>query len=456
MPRDANAPSTFQDMLSQIREEADNENTSTLTSNALEALGKELWEWTRTLNRTEQSVRVRESKSAQGRILIEAAGPDRPFLVDSLLAECATRGHEVKTLFHPILVDDDRNSFSVIQIHLPMISKPDCKILLEEAERTLRDVASAVADYLPLRHKMLEAAARLKTLEHAAPVLRDEAAAFLDWLADDHFVFLGARDYKFATAEDGSFIPEEPVMVENSNLGLLRDEVLSVLHRENEPTVLTSATSTLLQEPQPLIIAKSNLFSRVHRRVFCDYIGIKQYGNDGKVCGETRFVGLFTADAYDEMARSIPLLRHRVEKVIEASGATPGGHSEKALANILETWPRDELYQTDAATLTPMALGALHLIGRPRTRLFIRTDRFDRFVSAIVYVPRDAYDTTLREQVTALLEDAYAGKLVSFQPSFDAGPMARVHFVVELKKDHPSPDVGKSGSPHRSRGPDMG
>ncbi|MEE9381772.1 MAG: NAD-glutamate dehydrogenase, partial [Hyphomonadaceae bacterium] len=351
-------------MLNQIREEAGNENTSGLPPEALEALGRELWDWTRGVDRAEQTLRIRASKSAPGRTLLEAAGPNRPFLVDSLLAECAAEGHEVLTLFHPILVEDDGKLFSTIQIHLPELTSDEQKTLLLEAEKTLADVATAVADYHPLKRRMLEAAAGLKTLDHPDTALRDEAAAFLDWLADDHFVFLGARDYSFPQGKDGAFLAEEPVMVEGSNLGLLRDEVLDVLHRDNEPTILTPAIGAFLQEAQPLIIARSNLFSRVHRRVDCDYVGVKKYDEDGEVCGETRFIGLFTADAYDEMARSIPLLRHRVDKVIEASGATPGGHSEKALANILETWPRDELYQTDAATLTPMALGALHLIGR--------------------------------------------------------------------------------------------
>ena len=441
MPRDASTPSALTDMLNQIREEAGNENTSGLPPEALEALGRELWDWTRSVERGEQTLRIRASKSAPGRTLLEAAGPNRPFLVDSLLAECAAEGHEVLTLFHPILVEDDGKLFSTIQIHLPELTSDEQKTLLLEAEKTLADVATAVADYHPLKRRMLEAAAGLKTLDHPDTALRDEAAAFLDWLADDHFVFLGARDYSFPQGKDGAFLAEEPVMVEGSNLGLLRDEVLDVLHRDNEPTILTPAIGAFLQEAQPLIIARSNLFSRVHRRVDCDYVGVKKYDEDGEVCGETRFIGLFTADAYDEMARSIPLLRHRVDKVIEASGATPGGHSEKALANILETWPRDELYQTDAATLTPMALGALHLIGRPRPRLFVRVDRFDRFVSALVYVPRDAYDTDLRERISALLEEAYAGRRISFQPRFDAGPMARVHFVIELDPGHPTPDI---------------
>ncbi len=224
-------------------------------------------------------------------------------------------------------------------------------------------------------------------------------------------------------------------------MGLLRDEDVNVLSRDAEPLILTPAIGEMLSEPFPLIVAKSTLVSRVHRRVACDYIGVKKYDAEGRVNGEVRFLGLFTAEAYDETARSIPFIRRRVLKVIASSGATPGGHTEKAIANLLETWPRDELFQTPSKELGTMIMGALHLIGRPRTRLFLRRDQFDRFVSAIVYVPREAYDTTLRERITDVLTSAYNGRLTRFQPYFDTGPLARVHFQIAIQRNHPEPDV---------------
>jgi len=205
--------------------------------------------------------------------------------------------------------------------------------------------------------------------------------------------------------------------------------------------VLTREIGEFLAQPAPLIIAKSTLPSRVHRRVPCDYIGVKKYDDQGRVNGEVRFLGLFTAEAYDETARSIPFMRRRVQKIMAASGAAPGGHTEKALANLIETWPRDEIFQTRSTLLGPMVMGALHLIGRPRTKVFLRRDEFDRFVTALVYVPRESYDTALRQRIGAVLTEAYQGELRSFQPYFDAGPMARVHFEIGLSPGHPEPDA---------------
>jgi len=223
-----------------------------------------------------------------------------------------------------------------------------------------------------------------RSVQHINPAERDEAVAFLEWLLKEHYVFLGSREYEFDTDKEGRVLPVEPLMIEGSNLGILRDEHLNVLSRDSEPLVLTQAIGDFIAQPAPLIIAKSTLPSRVHRRVPCDYIGVKKYDGEGRVIGEVRFLGLFTAEAYDETARSIPFMRRRVQKVMAASGAAPGGHTEKALANLIETWPRDELFQTRSTLLGPMIMGALHLIGRPRTRVFLRRDEFDRFVTALV------------------------------------------------------------------------
>ncbi|MEO1100240.1 MAG: NAD-glutamate dehydrogenase, partial [Pseudomonadota bacterium] len=409
----------------------------------LDGLAAALADWVSTLPVDEQTVRVRDTADDEhvfGAAVLESCGPDKPFLVDSLLNACNALGHPVRTLFHPICKGDGVKR-SIIQIHLPRLTADEQAALQEEAERTLGDVKIAVDDYTAMRALMKEEVHKLSTADFLNADDREESVAFLEWLAKEHFVFLGARRYVFETDSDGAFLPEEPVMVEGTNLGMLRDEARNVLNRGAEPTLLTPEIGAFLQEPTPLILSKSTMLSRVHRRVFADYVGVKQYDDQGHVNGEIRFAGLFTAEAYDETARSIPLIRRRAAKIIEASGATPGGHSAKALSNLIETWPRDELFQTDAETLTPMLLGALHLIGRPRARVFVRRDRFDRFVSIIVYAPRDAYDSRLREQIGELMEDRFGGRLISFQPSFDSGPLARVHFQIALSQGHAEPDI---------------
>nr|WP_321360734.1 NAD-glutamate dehydrogenase [uncultured Hyphomonas sp.] len=432
-------------VLTQVNQESGNEDLSGLEPADIDTLARGLWAWASELPAGEQGARIlADAEGASGplgRSVLETAGPDMPFLVDSLLGECADQGFEVHTLFHPVVRLADGSMMSVIQIHLPRLTDREAERLLNGARQTLKDTTDAVADFKQMKERMRQEIRRLSLLEEPKHADTHEAVAFLEWLTKNHFVFLGCREYRFETDQEGRVLAEEPIMIEGSNLGLLRDEDLNVLSRDAEPLVLTPKIGELLEEPFPLIVAKSTLVSRIHRRVACDYVGVKQYDPQGRVNGEVRFLGLFTAEAYDETARSIPFIRRRVLKVIASSGATPGGHTEKAIANLLETWPRDELLQTSSKTLVPMIMGALHLIGRPRTRLFLRRDQFDRFVSAIVYVPREAYDTTLRERITETLEAAYNGRLTRFQPYFDTGPLARVHFQIAIDRNHPEPDV---------------
>ncbi|KCZ92662.1 NAD-glutamate dehydrogenase [Hyphomonas johnsonii] len=435
----------LQQLLKQIDLESNNEDLTGLTPADLKKLSTDLWAWASGIEAGTQGVRVvpvaEGAKGALNRSVLETTGPDMPFLVDSLLGECASEGLEVKALFHPIVKFPDGRLVSVIQIHLPLMTPKEATRLADGVRKTLEDTRQVVNDFIPMRERMQAEIKCIAGLPTHSASDKDETIAFLEWLLEEHFVFLGCREYKFETDAAGRVLPEEPIMVEGSNLGILRDEALNVLSRDSEPLVLTPEISDLLAEPFPMLVAKSTLESRVHRRVKCDYIGIKKYDAAGKVNGEVRFLGLFTAEAYDETARSIPFVRRRVKTVIEATGATPGGHTEKTIANLLETWPRDELFQTNSRVLTPIMIGALHLVGRPRTRLFLRRDQFDRFVSAIVFVPREAYDTTLRLRMAEVLTRAYAGKLVKFQPYFDSGPLARVHFEIALERGHPKPDA---------------
>ncbi|MEM0985745.1 MAG: NAD-glutamate dehydrogenase [Pseudomonadota bacterium] len=370
------------------------------------------------------------------RTLLEAAGPDMPFIVDSLLNACTASGLEVLNLFHPIVTGPQGEAQSAIQIHLPLLADAEAEQLAATARQVLEDVALAVSDYPSMREAMSEEIDRLRSLSHLPEDERDEAVAFLEWLAHDHFVFLGRRVYEYPSDKRGALLIEEPDMVEGSNLGLLRDEALNVLHRSNEPTVITAAVGAFLQRPTPIIVAKSTVISRVHRRVFADYVGIKHYNTKGMVNGETRFLGLFTADTYNEPAQSIPLVRHRVKRIVKQSGALPRGHTANSLSNIIETWPRDELLQADAETLAPMLLGALHLIGRPRTRVFLRWDEFDRFATAVVFVPREAYDSDLRRKISAVLERELGGSITRFEPRFDSAPVTRVLFNIALDPEH--------------------
>ena len=401
-------------------------------------LSQALWDWSQLGDPDERRFRIRE---AMGGHILEVTGPDCAFLVDSLLGACSALGVQADALFHPIVERMDGAFQSLIQIHLPHLTEPETQMLCDEVVLTLRDVRLATDDFEALRNKMAEGIERLTGSVTVPSEYQEEAIAFLNWLTDDHFVFLGAREYRFKTDETGQVLPMEPDFVEGSNLGLLRDLDLNVLRPGSEPLFLTKEIGAFLAEPEPLILAKATLVSRVHRRVPADYVGIKHFDSEGRVTGETRFLGLYTSEAYHASICTIPLLRQRRAKVLEITHSVSGSHNEKAITSILESWPRDELFQTNADILAPIIRGAANLIGRPRVRMFVRPDRFARFVSVIVFVPREAYDTALRQRLSTELEGAYRGHLAAFEPEFVGVDLVRILFEVTLRPDSPQPDL---------------
>jgi glutamate dehydrogenase len=215
-----------------------------------------------------------------------------------------------------------------------------------------------------------------------------------------------------------------------------------VLGRAGEVMHTTPAIREFLMRPEPLIITKANAKSRVHRRAYLDYVGIKTWRR-GRLAGELRIVGLFTSTAYMSSVASIPYVRRKAAAVARHLGHHPQSHSGKALANILETYPRDELFQVDSETLTRFAGDILALGERPRVRVLVRPDKFDRYVSILVFVPRDRYDSDVRERIGSYLAAAFDGHVSAAYPSFPEGPLARVHFIIGRSN-------GETPSPPRS------
>ena len=261
------------------------------------------------------------------------------------------------------------------------------------------------------------------------PVPVDELAEtiqFLQWLAKNHFTLLGMREFTYVEAGNNSQLNE----IEGSGLGLLRSREMRVLRRGTELVSLTPEVREFLMQPSPLIITKANVKTHVHRRAYMDYIGVKQYDADGGLKGELRIVGLFTSSAYTRAARTIPFLRRKIDLVLKITKFASSTHSGRALVNVLESYPRDELFQIDIDTLVETSQGILQLAQRPRTRIFVRYDKFDRYVSVLVFVPRDYYDTSVRKKIGELLAKAFSGHLSAFYPAFPEGPMARVHFII--------------------------
>ena len=432
--------------LEQYQADAFIEDFISLTTDDAASLALDLWEFNYE-NRAQpgRMIRVRHATGADGKPLkldvAEIVGPDMAFLVDSAIAACQEAKVEIRAVLHPV-VPGPSGKRSTIQIHLPRLDDAMLADLQKKLEEAFADVAVVNADFLAMRAKMEQARERLSTLKATAERTAEEvseARQFLSWLLDENFTFLGARDYTFALDAEGHLAAEEPIVDEKSGLGILRDMSRNVLSRAAEPTVLTPAIRAFINEPSPIIVAKASFISRVHRHSHADYVGVKRYDEHGDVIGETRFVGLFTSEAYTRTADEVPLIRRKIERVKTAS-ASGSRFSMKQLDSVLMNYPRDELFQISEADLGRIAHGVLRLYLRPRTRLFIRRDRFDRYVSALLYVPRDSYNSDLRTRAHRIIAEAYGGRPSAFYPSFGDGPLARVHLIVGLTRGHPEPD----------------
>nr|HRK57001.1 NAD-glutamate dehydrogenase [Burkholderiaceae bacterium] len=300
----------------------------------------------------------------------------------------------------------------------------------------LADVRRAVSDWPAMQSRLRLAMQELAALasEKAGPAFVHELAethAFLQWLLDDHFVLLGYRQHDLLRADDADTLR----LVPGSDLGVLRASAKE--QREGVVTALPPRARALARATTPLaVVTKANTRSKVHRPGYTDYIGVKRIDADGQVVGEHRFVGLFTSTAYSARVFEVPLVRGKVQAVMQraaALGIATGGHLGKALTHILESFPRDELFQISPEMLQSMALEILRLGERQRLRLFVRPDPFDRYVSCLVFVPREAYSTELRRRFVGILMAAFDGASADFNVLLTDDVLARIQITVRTR-----------------------
>ena len=323
---------------------------------------------------------------------------------------------------------------SFIHIHLEPIEDDSARAgLVAALEAVLAEVKLAVQDWRAMRERAQAIVTELQTKPPPLPVDEiAEAIQFLQWLLADNFTFLGVRNYKL----DGNALEPD----HDSALGIMRARDLRVLKQGDQLLEFTPEIMAFLKEPRPLIIAKANIHARVHRRVYLDYIGVKRFDASGNLVGEHRIIGLFTSTAYTRAAHGIPYLRRKIAVIEQRAGFETGSHSGKALANVLEHYPRDELFQVDEDTLYRFALAILQLDERPRVRVLARHDRFDRFVSVLVFVPRERYGSHIRAKIGDYLARAFIGRVSAFYPFFQEGPLVRVHYIIG-RAGGPMPDI---------------
>ena len=366
---------------------------------------------------------------------------NQPFLFDSIMGELTSTHRDIYLVVHPIFVtapekemvlyvngdgSDPARRVSHIQIHMPVLDAKETKQLTKRISTVLEQVHLSVNDWRQMLETLDTAVAGLKKQDVKRKSDRQEALAFLDWLRDDNFTFLGMREYtytgtgKTATVQRGK----------GTGLGILSDPDVRVLRFGKDAVTTTPEIIEFLDGPEFLIVTKANVKSVIHRRAYMDYVGIKRFDDNGNVIGELRIVGLFTSTAYTQPALEIPLLRSKVEKVFRNFGYSADGHAGKTLINVLESYPRDDLFQVDVTQLSAFCEQIMDLADRPRIRVLARIDHFDRFVSLLVYVPREQYDSAVREKIGQYLKTVYDGRVSAYYPAFPEGGVARVHFII--------------------------
>ncbi|MEI9431774.1 NAD-glutamate dehydrogenase [Mesorhizobium sp. Cs1299R1N3] len=379
--------------------------------------------------------------------VITVVNDNMPFLFDSILGEVTETSGEPTLVTHPVIAvrhgktgvdeilgdgnfardDGSHDRLSVIHVHIPRLTPEQANGLTERLRKMLGQVHAAVNDWRPMLARLDQAISEFRY--SAVPLDKKsvaEAIAFLEWLRDDNFTFLGMREFKYTGGEESGNLER----AEKPGLGILTDPDVLVLRRGTEAVTTTPEIRAFLHGPEPLIVTKANAKSLVHRRIYLDYIGVKTYTAKGALAGELRIVGLFTSTAYTRSVMKIPYLRSKAETIIAKSGFDRHDHSGKALINVLESYPRDELFQVPVPILRKHAAAILGLVERPRVRALVRADQFDRFVSILVFVPRDRYDSVVREKIGAYLKTVFEGRLSAYYPAFPEGGLARVHFII--------------------------
>jgi glutamate dehydrogenase len=380
---------------------------------------------------------------------VEIVTDDMPFLIDSVSMELTRRGFGMHMIIHPVINvrrDDAGRLEQVLPagpdpvegaeresiIHAEVDRQTDrteLRNLEEHLLRVIAEVRAAVEDWPAMRQRALEVAAELD----ADPPPLDpgdvaEAAALLEWLAEGHFTFLGYRDYELVYDSRGEVTL---CAVQGSGLGILRQE-------EGEPSVrrfddLPPEVRERAPEPYLLNLTKANSRATVHRPSFLDYVGVKRFNEAGGVTGERRFLGLYTTTAYNASPREIPILRRKVDLILEKAAFPHGSHNEKALIEILENHPRDEIFQVPVDELFEIAMGILYLGERQRVGLFVRRDTFGRFLSCLVFVPRDRFNTENRRRIEAILRRAFNATSIDYTTRVSESVLVRLHYRVYVE-----------------------
>ncbi|HEY8509721.1 MAG TPA: NAD-glutamate dehydrogenase [Steroidobacteraceae bacterium] len=367
---------------------------------------------------------------------------DMPFLVDSLHIVFNRAEAAVHLIVHPVLAvqRDSRGRLRDVapsevngaaaeswQLYeIDRIVEPErLETLQKQIESTLSDVRAAVEDWMPMRKRVLAITSELQRNPPPIPAEEiDEARALLEWMEEQHFVFLGYRYYHLQRGSSTDYLVPDM----RSGLGILRPGQRASTRATK--MALRGEMRAHARSRELLILTKANSLATVHRGNYLDYVGVKTFGPRGDVSGEHRFLGLWTSSAYHRSPRDIPVLRQKVSRVIDTFGLDPKSHDAKAVINVLETYPRDELFQASVDDLIRIVRGVVNLYERRTVRVLARRDPYHRFYSLLIYVPRDRYNTEVRQRIEQIVLESFSGRNLETQVQISDSIHARVHVVV--------------------------
>jgi glutamate dehydrogenase len=375
---------------------------------------------------------------------------DMPFLLDSLGMAFEAAAAGVQLIVHPVLAARragdgslralgpragpraQRESWQFFEIDR-QADAAACAAIEQRLRHSLHDVALAVKDWLAMRRRLRTVNATLQRPPRGAVRAEfAEARALLDWMDGGQFVFLGYRHYRLQRGRISDVLRADT----RSGLGILR---APAMHTAAAPYRLSGAFRALARAPHPLVLTKAASVSTVHRAAYLDYVGVKEFNRAGRVIGEHRFLGLWTSTAYHRSPREVPLLRRKVEQVVAHFGLAPQSHDAKAVVNVLETYPRDELFQASVPELIRTVRAVVNLYERRTVRLLLRDDPFGRFRSYMAYVPRDRYTTDVRRRIEGLVRDACGGVQLESQVQISDSSHARLQMLVRVEPGRARP-----------------
>lgn len=372
--------------------------------------------------------------------VITLVNDNKPFLLDSILNVFNQHTNHIYLIAHPVLDCASGQRISLMQIHVELLNPQQTQSLKDEIALVLEQVNAAVQDWKPMLEEVKK---HIRTYQTSIPSLyqkeSEKTIEFLEWLMDNNFIFLGMRTYNFVKGKE----PVEAFKAGNIELGILKNASIRIIgdaRVEEPPQELLS----FMESNNLLIVTKANSRSKIHRPTWLDYIGIKIFNKENNLCGELRIVGLFTSSAYTHSIFQIPFLKEKAENIIQRLGYDCTDHSGKALINVLETYPRDEMFRSNIDTLTENAELILQLDERPRLRVLAHTDSFGRFVSILVYVPRDQYSSNIREKIGTYFVDIYKGDFFESYPLFLESTLIRVHYTIHRKGSDSVPIIERT------------